>query len=79
MVLLFVRAKIGAEMNRLEKTERFVGVQNESQAAAESRIRDLDYAEEIVAFTKAQVLQQAGVAAIAQANVQPQAILQLLR
>jgi flagellin len=48
-------------------------------AASESRIRDLDVAAEIVSFTKSQILQQAGVAILAQANQAPQSVLSLLR
>lgn len=73
------RAEIGAYQNRLENTLRFAGVQRENQSAAESRIRDLDFADEIIAFTKQQILQQAGVSALAQANVAPQSVLQLLQ
>lgn len=73
------RAEIGAYQNRLENTLEFSGVQAQNQAAAESRIRDLDFAEEIIAFTKQQILQQAGVSALSQANVAPQSVLQLLQ
>jgi flagellin-like hook-associated protein FlgL len=51
----------------------------ENLQAAESRIRDLDMAEEIMAFTKNNILQQAATAMLAQANQQPQSVLQLLR
>ncbi|RMH54940.1 MAG: flagellin [Candidatus Hydrogenedentota bacterium] len=74
-----LRAELGAIQNRLERTFDFVQVQMENQAAAESRIRDLDFASEIVSFTKNQILQQAGTSALAQANVAPQSVLQLLR
>ena len=74
-----LRAELGSMQNRLEHTLNFVQIQNENQAAAESRIRDLDFAEEIVNFTKNQILQQAGTSALAQANVAPQAVLQLLK
>jgi flagellin-like hook-associated protein FlgL len=73
------RAEIGAMSNRFEKTHDFLGVQYENQEASRSRIRDLDFADEIVGFTKNQILQQAGVSALAQANVAPQSILQLLQ
>lgn len=74
-----LRAQLGAAQNRLERTLNFVEIQTENQAAAESRIRDLDFSEEIVNFTKSQILQQAGTSALAQANVAPQSVLQLLR
>ena len=74
-----LRAEFGALQNRLERTYNFVRIQMENQAAAESRIRDLDFASEIVDFTKNQILQQAGTSALAQANVAPQSVLQLLK
>ncbi len=74
-----LRAELGAKQNRLERTLNFVRVQTENQQASESRIRDLDFADEVVTFTKNQILQQAGTAALAQANVAPQTVLQLLR
>jgi flagellin len=74
-----LRAELGAMQNRMERTYGFVQIQMENQAAAESRIRDLDFAEEIVNFTKNQILQQAGTSALAQANVAPQSVLQLLQ
>lgn len=74
-----LRAEFGALQNRLERTYNFVQIQSENQSAAESRIRDLDFASEIVDFTKNQILQQAGTSALAQANVAPQSVLQLLK
>ena len=74
-----LRAELGALQNRLERTYNFVQIQSENQSAAESRIRDLDFANEIVDFTKNQILQQAGTSALAQANVAPQSVLQLLK
>jgi len=71
------RADLGAVQNRLEQTLKFSAVQGENQAASNSRIRDLDFADEIIEFTKRQILQQAGTSALAQANVGPQAVLQL--
>lgn len=73
------RANLGAIQNRLEYTIANLQVSAENLTAAESRIRDVDMAAEMANFTKYQVLQQAGVAMLAQANAQPQAILQLLR
>ena len=71
-------ADIGALQNRLDKAFTFVQLQNENQQAAHSRLKDLDFASEIVDFTKNQVLQQTGTSALAQANVQPQSVLTLL-
>ncbi len=74
-----VRASLGAVQNRLEHTIANLGVAAENLQAADSRIRDVDVALEQVNFTKLQILQQAGIAVLAQANVGPQAVLQLLR
>ncbi len=73
------RADLGAYQNRLDLAR--VGLANgaENLQAAESRIRDTDLAEETVEFTKNQILTQASVAMIAQANTQPQSVLQLLQ
>jgi flagellin len=73
------RATLGAYQNRLEHTIANLGVAKENLAAAESRIRDVDMAEEMMEFTRSQILLQAGVAMLAQANTMPQAVLQLLR
>jgi flagellin len=73
------RGDLGAKQNALEHTISSLNVASENQAAAESRIRDLDVANETVNFTKLQILQQAGTAVLAQANVAPQTVLQLLR
>jgi len=73
------RSKLGAIQNRLEHTIANLGTSAENLQAAESRIRDLDMAEEIMAFTKNSILQQAATAMLAQANQQPQTVLQLLR
>jgi len=73
------RSKLGAYQNRLEHTIANLGTSAENLAAAESRIRDVDMAAEMMEFTKNQILQQAGVAMLAQANMAPQAVLQLLR
>jgi flagellin-like hook-associated protein FlgL len=64
--------------NRLEHTIANLGTSAENLQAAESRIRDLDMAEEIMAFTKNNILQQAATAMLAQANMAPQSVLQLL-
>jgi len=73
------RSKLGAYQNRLEHTIANLGTSAENLAAAESRIRDVDMAAQMMEFTKNQILQQAGVAMLAQANMAPQAVLQLLR
>ncbi len=73
------RGKYGAAQNRLEHTVASLGVAQENMSAAESRIRDVDMAQEMVAFTRNQILLQAGTAMLAQANAAPQVVLQLLR
>lgn len=72
------RSKLGAVQNRLEHTANSLSVTIENLTASESRIRDLDLAEEMVEFTRNQILLQAGTAMLAQANMKPQAIMQLL-
>ena len=72
------RSKLGAYQNRLEHTISNLGTSAENLQAAESRIRDLDMAEEMMAFTKNSILQQAATAMLAQANMAPQSVLQLL-
>lgn len=72
------RTTIGSSMNRLSQTVSFLGIQQENLFAADSRIRELDYADEIVKFTRDQILQQTGVSALAQANLIPSAVLALL-
>jgi flagellin len=74
-----LRGTFGASQNRLEHTIASLAVAAENLAASESRIRDLDVAAEMVNFTKLQILQQAGVAILAQANQAPQSVLALLR
>ena len=73
------RATFGAVQNRFEHSLRNIAVYQENLVAAESRIRDVDMAEETVALTKQQILQQAGTAMLAQANQLPQQVLSLLR
>jgi len=72
------RSKLGAYQNRLEYTIRNLGVARENLAASESRIRDLDFALEMINFTRAQILEQSGIAMLSQANALPQTVLQLL-
>jgi flagellin len=78
-VVSAARSRLGAAQNALESTIRNLGVAIENLSASESRIRDLDVAEEMVTFTKNQILQQAGTAVLAQANTLPQSVLSLLR
>lgn len=73
------RANLGAYQNRLEHTINNLNVNSENLTAAESRIRDVDMAKEMMAFSKNNILQQAAQAMLAQANQQPQGVLQLLR
>lgn len=72
------RSQLGAWQNRLEHTISNLNNAAENLQAAESRIRDVDMAEEIMAFTKNNILQQAATAMLAQANLAPQSVLQLL-
>jgi len=74
-----LRGGFGAAQNRLESTIRSIAVSVENTAAAESRIRDVDVAIETANLTKHQVLQQAGITVLAQANVSSQSALQLLQ
>jgi len=74
-----LRAALGASQNRLEHTITNLNVTSENLQASESRIRDLDIASEMVSFTRHQIMVQAGTAMLAQANMVPQAVLQLLR
>ncbi|MEH7225055.1 flagellin [Bacillus sp. JJ1566] len=73
------RSALGALQNRLESTVRNVDTTKENLQAAESRIRDTDMAKEMMEFTRTNILNQASQAMLAQANQQPQAVLQLLR
>jgi flagellin len=73
------RADFGAYQNRFETAYKGVSVASENLQAAESRIRDTDMAQEMVSFTKNQILSQAGNAMLAQANTQTQSVMNLLR
>lgn len=72
------RADLGAYQNRFEMAQEGVAVASENLAAAESRIRDADMAEQSVDFVKNQILVQSSTAMLAQANTTPQSVLQLL-
>lgn len=73
------RSKLGAIQNRLDHTIANLGTSAENLTAAESRIRDVDMAQEMMEFTKNNILSQAAQAMLAQANQLPQGVLQLLR
>jgi flagellin len=73
------RATLGAVQNRLEHTINNLGTASENLTAAESRIRDTDMAKEMMEFTKNNILMQAAQSMLAQANQQPQGVLQLLQ
>jgi flagellin len=72
------RATLGAIQNRLEQTINRLGIMAENLQSAESRVRDADMAQEMIKFTKSQILQQSGMSMLAQANAAPQSVLQLL-
>lgn len=72
------RSSLGAAQNRLEHTIRNLDTSKENLQASEARIRDVDMASEMMEFTKNNILQQAATAMLAQANMAPQAVLQLL-
>jgi len=73
------RATLGAYQNRFEHTINNINVAVENLSASESRIRDTDMAQEMVSFTRSQILTQAGTSMLAQANQAPQNVLSLLR
>ena len=73
------RSRMGAYENRLENTEGFIDAYNENVTASVSRIQDTDMAEEMIEFTSMQILSQAGISMLAQANEAPQQALQLLQ
>ncbi len=72
------RADLGAYQNRFEMAAKGIAIASENMQAAESRIRDVDMASEVVDYTKNQILNQAGSSMLAQANVRTQSVLQLL-
>jgi len=73
------RSDFGAVQNRLDHRLNNLATYQENLVASESRIRDVDMAQEMVTFTKLQILQQAGTSMLAQANQAPQGVLSLLR
>lgn len=72
------RADLGAYYNRMENTIKSLSLNYENMMAADSRIRDVDMAAEMVNFTRDQILVQTGVAMLAQANFKPQLIMKLI-
>ena len=70
---------MGAYENRLENTEEYLNAYNEDINTSLSRIQDTDMAEEMTEFTSMQILTQAGISMLAQANEAPQQALQLLQ
>lgn len=74
-----VRSQLGAVQNRFDHTINNLNVAAENLSASESRIRDTDMAQEMVQFTRSQILSQAGTAMLAQAKNLPQSVLQLLQ
>ncbi|NMX12683.1 flagellin, partial [Mobiluncus mulieris] len=73
------RSNLGAVQNRFEHTITNLNVAVENLAASESRVRDTDMAQEMMQFTRNQILSQAGTSMLAQANQVPQGVLSLLR
>ena len=73
------RAKLGAVQNRLDYTMKSLDISSENLSASESRIRDADMAKEMMKLTKTNVLSQAATSMLAQANQQPQNVLQIIR
>jgi flagellin len=73
------RARIGAQLNRLESTIANLQTTSENLTASRSRVQDADFAQETAQLTRSQILQQAGVAMLAQANALPNIVLSLLR
>jgi flagellin len=73
------RGELGAAQNTFEHTVNNLNVAVENLSASESRIRDTDMAQEMMQFTRSQILSQAGTSMLAQANQAPQGVLALLR
>ena len=73
------RADLGAAQNRLEHTINNLGTTKENLSEANSRIRDVDMAEEMMSFTKSNILSQAATSMLAQANAMPNSVLSLLQ
>jgi flagellin len=73
------RSTLGSVQSRLNSTINNIDISNENLQAAQSRIRDVDFASETAKFTQTRILEQAGVSVLAQANSTPETVLQLLR
>ena len=73
------RSRLGAYENRMEHNTSNLAVSEENMTSSYSRIMDVDMAEEMVEYTTRQVLEQAGISMLAQANERPQQVLQLLQ
>lgn len=73
------RADLGAYQNRFEMAYKGISIASENLQSAESRMRDTDMAQEMVSYTKNQILSQAGSAMLAQANTQPQSVMRLIQ
>jgi flagellin len=73
-----MRAKVGANIQRLNLTDQAVNILNENLSAANSRIKDVDVANESTAYARANILVQSGTAMLTQANVLPQSALRLI-
>lgn len=73
------RAELGAAQDRFESTIANLATTSENLSASNSRIRDADFAAESAELARTQVLQQAGLSVLAQANARPQQVLQLLQ
>ncbi len=78
-VISTLRSELGAIQNRFESTISGLQAVSENLSASRGRIQDADFAAETAALTKAQILQQAGIAVLSQANTQPQVVLSLLQ
>jgi flagellin len=74
-----IRSELGAIQNRFESTIANLSTTSENLSAANSRIRDADFAAETAELARTQVLQQAGLSVLSQANARPQQVLQLLQ
>ncbi|MFA7633602.1 MAG: flagellin, partial [Thiohalomonadaceae bacterium] len=74
-----LRSTFGAVQNRFESTIASLATTSENLSASRSRIQDTDFAEETAALTRSQILQQAGIAMLSQANMAPQNVLSLLQ
>jgi flagellin len=73
------RATLGSQQSRLSSAINSLGIQVENYKSANSRIRDVDFAAATAAFTQNKILAQAGASVLAQANAEPEIVMQLLR